>query len=192
MNAQFRRSRGLCLAVTDLVRTRARCRLMARKRSAMMSAFAPLLGGEQTCRRHRQNDAIDPNVWSGRASQEVSSSWRLAVLHQCIRPLIGAFAPGHHGYQRACDLVSGQASTGHSGHQCSHAPGRPILHLFSSSRRPRQVVSSLRMITRLEACSPRRLGHAQERSMRCGPACWRARSPGRCGAAASWQPPARA
>jgi hypothetical protein len=24
-----------------------------------------------------------------------------AVLHQCIRPLIGACAPGHHGYQRA-------------------------------------------------------------------------------------------
>ena len=46
------------------------------------------------------------------------------VLHQCIRPLIGAFAPGHHGYQRACDLVSGQASTGHSGHQCSHAQDR--------------------------------------------------------------------
>jgi len=53
-----------------------------------------------------------------------------AVLHQCIRPLIGAFrAPGHHGYQRACDLVSGQVSTGHLGHQYSQAPGRPILHL---------------------------------------------------------------
>src|SRR5262249_60194743 len=53
-----------------------------------------------------------------------------AVLHQCIQPLIGAFcAPGHHGYQRACDLVSGPASMGHLGHQCSHAPGRPILHL---------------------------------------------------------------
>src|SRR6266478_2462379 len=51
-------------------------------------------------------------------------------LTQCIRPLIGAFAPGHHGYQRACVLISGQASTGHSGHQCSHAPGRPILHLY--------------------------------------------------------------
>jgi len=38
-------------------------------------------------------------------------------------------APGHHGYQRACDLISGQASTGHLGRQCSHAPGRPILHL---------------------------------------------------------------
>jgi hypothetical protein len=28
---------------------------------------------------------------------------------------------------------------GHSGHQCSHAPGRPILHFVSSSRRPRRV-----------------------------------------------------
>ena len=36
-----------------------------------------------------------------------------AVLHQCIRPLIGACsAPGHHGYQRACVLISGQASIG--------------------------------------------------------------------------------
>ena len=33
-------------------------------------------------------------------------------MHQCIRPLIGARAPGHHGYQRACDRISGQASTG--------------------------------------------------------------------------------
>ncbi len=37
---------------------------------------------------------------------------------------------------------------GHLGHQCSHAPGRPILHLVSSSRRPRlepvdRVTSSL-------------------------------------------------
>jgi hypothetical protein len=30
--------------------------------------------------------------------------------------LLGAFcAPGHHGYQRACDLISGQASMGHLG-----------------------------------------------------------------------------
>jgi hypothetical protein len=35
-----------------------------------------------------------------------------AVLHQCIRPQIGAFAPGHHGYQRACVLITGQASSG--------------------------------------------------------------------------------
>src|ERR1700730_1365726 len=37
-----------------------------------------------------QNSAFDPDVWSGRALQEVSSSWRSAVLHQCIRSLIGA------------------------------------------------------------------------------------------------------
>jgi hypothetical protein len=37
----------------------------------------------------------------------------VAVLHQCIRPLVGACcAPGHHGYQRAFDLMSGQASKG--------------------------------------------------------------------------------
>src|SRR5215475_7763881 len=30
-----------------------------------------------------------------------------AVLHYCIRPLIGASAPDHHGYQRACDLILG-------------------------------------------------------------------------------------
>src|SRR5260370_13150564 len=41
-----------------------------------------------------------------------SSSCRFAVLHQCIRPLIGAFAPGHHGYHRACVLISRQASSG--------------------------------------------------------------------------------
>src|SRR5262249_34244872 len=41
-------------------------------------------------------------------------------------------------YQRACDLISGQASVGHLGHQCSYAPGRPILHLVLSSRRPRR------------------------------------------------------
>ena len=35
------------------------------------------------------------------------------VLHQSIRPLIGAVcAPGHHGYQRACVLITGQASNG--------------------------------------------------------------------------------
>jgi hypothetical protein len=42
-----------------------------------------------------------------------SSIRRRAVLHQCIRPLIGArCAPGHHGYQRAYVLITGQASSG--------------------------------------------------------------------------------
>ena len=47
---------------------------------------------------------------SGRALQEVFIDLASAVLHQCIRSLIGArCAPDHHGYQRACVLISGQA-----------------------------------------------------------------------------------
>ena len=42
----------------------------------------------------------------------LASIRQITVLHQCIRPLLGACAPGHHGYQRASDLISGQASTG--------------------------------------------------------------------------------
>ena len=39
---------------------------------------------------------------------------------------------------RATSLAA-RPRLGHSGHQCSHAPGRPNLHLVSSSRRPRQA-----------------------------------------------------
>jgi hypothetical protein len=42
-----------------------------------------------------------------------SSVCRFAVLHQCIRSLVRACgAPGHHGYQRAYVLISGQTSSG--------------------------------------------------------------------------------
>src|ERR1700716_890509 len=77
-------------------------------------------------------------VWSGRASQEVSSIW-FSVLHQCIRPLIGAcFAPGHHGYQRAVDLITGQASIGPFGSPVFDRAGKTGLHLVVTSRRPRR------------------------------------------------------
>src|SRR5260370_6161657 len=39
---------------------------------------------------------------------------------------------------RAISLTD-RPQRGHVGHQGSHAPGRPILHLFSFSRRPRRV-----------------------------------------------------
>jgi hypothetical protein len=134
------------------------------------------------------------------------SIWRWTVLHQCIRPLIGAHcAPGHHGYQRACDLISGQASMGHFGHQGSHAPGRTNLHVVLSSRRPRQVMVSnyiiacslisrwtIKQVGRWRSTSPQSSGHEPEHSRRCGPACWRAQSRARCGAAASWPPRSRA
>ena len=66
-----------------------------------------------------------------------TSIWRLAVLHQCIRPLIGAFAPGHHGYQRAIDLINGQASIEPSGSPVFDRAGKTDLHLLVLSRRPR-------------------------------------------------------
>jgi transposase len=53
--------------------------------------------------------------------------------------------------QRACDLINGRASTGHVGHQFSHAPGRPILHLFLSSRRPRRVSQRTGIINQIRA-----------------------------------------
>ena len=88
----------------------------------------------------RSMTVSDPNVCSGRALQEVLVELAFSGLAS-IYPVSdwSCSAPDHHGYQRACVLVSGQASTGHLGHQVSHAPGRPILHLFSFSRRPRQV-----------------------------------------------------
>src|SRR6266436_8299903 len=64
-----------------------------------------------------------------------------AVLHQCIRPLIGACcAPGHHGYQRAFELISGQASKGAirvTSVRMRREDRSSIV--ISSSRRPRRV-----------------------------------------------------
>ena len=59
-------------------------------------------------------------------------------MHQCIRPLIGACgAPGHHGYQRACVLISGQASIGLFGSPVFARARKTDLRLVSSSRKPR-------------------------------------------------------
>ena len=177
-----------------------------------------------------------------------------AVLHQCIRPLIGAcWAPGHHGYQRACVLINGQASTGPFGSPVFAHARKTDPPFVSSSRRPRRVLGlrhcvllisravpwfepravpssrpaqrrsrraqgrsrpavalGLRRAPALQGCAltdraehgarikwaGRR--HCQSSSARsrvlwpapprqCGRACWRARSPARCGAAVSWR-----
>jgi hypothetical protein len=74
-----------------------------------------------------------------------SSICRLWVLHQCIRPRVGAVV------LRAIMDISARAfslparpQVGHSGHQGSHVPGRPVLHFVSSSRRPRRETVVLR------------------------------------------------
>ena len=87
-----------------------------------------------------------------------SSSWHSAVLHQCIRPLSECVV-----LLAIMDISARAVSltdlNGQLGHQCSHAPGRPILHLFVSSRRPRRVTGKgLGLRHRLSFQCSRRLG----------------------------------
>jgi hypothetical protein len=49
-----------------------------------------------------------------------------SVLHQCIRPQFGAYAPGHHGYQRTCVLITGQASSGLFGVPVCASAGKTV------------------------------------------------------------------
>ena len=89
-------------------------------------------------RRHLltlSSSQFDPMYGPAARRKRYSSIWRRAVLHQCIRPFIGArrllaimdiSAPAI--------LLADRPRVGHFGSQCSHAPGRPNLHLVSSSR----------------------------------------------------------
>jgi hypothetical protein len=72
----------------------------------------PVLRVKRKSTSRARNDVHDPMYGPAVRCKRFRRSGD-AVLHQCIRPLIGAcFAPGHHGYQRACDLLSRQASIG--------------------------------------------------------------------------------
>jgi len=59
------------------------------------------------------------------------------VLHQCIRPLIGALcAPGHHGYQRGRVLIKRPASNGPNGSPgfaCAGKTGPPFRLILSQT-----------------------------------------------------------
>jgi hypothetical protein len=216
-----------------------------------MSAIRSLPGEYRTWPERPDSVAIDPDVWSGRALQVDFAELAVSGLAS-MYPVSNwsCFAPDHHGYQRACVLVNGQASTGHLGHQCAYALGRPNLHLVSSSRRPRREtvdrlrhrlllssfvrakgrsfvparrmsiatragavkagrrtwlaagsdVARLRLDSAEHGARIKRVGRLHRRSSsarrrvpwpapprRCGQACWRARSPARCGAIASWR-----
>ena len=171
------------------------CPLLARPRLKGFRGKLLLIRVKRTPRRCASTAEFDPDVWSGRASQEILARRWFVVLHQCIRPLIGArHAPDHHGYQRACDLISGQTSTGPFGSPVFACAGKtePPSRLILSQTSAGKSGDCSRMITLLEACSSRRFGHEQERSRRCVQAYWQARSPGRCDAVASWRPRSKA
>ena len=97
------------------------------------------VAGDEADLKSTPRTCFDPMYGPAVRRKRFCRSGGCAVLHQCIRPLVGACV------LRATMDISARAisladrpRTGHSGHQCSHAPGRPILHLVSSSRRPRR------------------------------------------------------
>ena len=57
-------------------------------------------------------DANDPYVWSGRASQVDFAELAVSGLASMYPAFDWSVAPGHHGYQRACDLIKRQTSIG--------------------------------------------------------------------------------
>src|ERR1700676_1130189 len=69
---------------------------------------------------------MDPHVWSGRALQKVFVT-RLVCGLASMYPASdwSCFAPDHHGYQRACVLISRQASTGPFGSPVFACAGKP-------------------------------------------------------------------
>ena len=68
-----------------------------------------------------------------------SSSCRFAVSHQCIRPHIGVVLRATMQMSAPAFSLPARPQVGPFGSQVSQAPGRPFLHLFSSSRpRPPQ------------------------------------------------------
>jgi len=161
-------------------------------------------GGVRTYGRHSEIDEIDPMYGQAVRRKRSWSSWRWAVLHQCIRPLIGArclraimeiSTPAislADRPQRAIRVTSVRKRRENRSSISSH----PLADLGGQSGYVR-VSSVLRRTIKQagrlpqQACPPRSCGHGQERSMRCAPACWQARSPAHCGAAASWPPRSR-
>jgi hypothetical protein len=78
-------------------------RVQTRDRAAIWS----LSGVKRTWRGHRNSVTDDPNVWSGRALQENIVELAVSGLASMYPAFRWSVAPGHHGYQRECDLITG-------------------------------------------------------------------------------------
>ena len=65
-------------------------------------------------------------VWPCDARDFVDPGLLTVACIECIRPLIGACAPGHMDSARLRSYYRSKPRAGCLGHQCSHAPERPI------------------------------------------------------------------
>jgi hypothetical protein len=192
---------SLCIRRSEGREWRKRRTAVARKKYEFSG---PLLAVERKSSFGAATSGFDPNVWSGRALQEVFVELAVSGLAS-MYPVSdwSCFAPDHHGYQRACVLISGQTSAGHSGHQCSHAPVRPVLHPYLSLSQTSAgkgyqsgyviadsssfSCSAIKQVGRWRSTSPRSPDHGPGLTKRCGPACWPAQSAAHCGAVAFWR-----
>ena len=145
--------------------------------AASISGFDPMYGPAVRCKRF-------------------SSSWHSAVLHQCIRSLLGAVL------LRTIMDISARAIS------LADRPQRAIWVTSVRMRREdRSSISSFPLadlggkgfvitlslvLAMFSVIRLRMSDRAPERSRRCGRACWRVRSPAHCDAAACWPPRSRA
>ena len=152
-----------------------------------------------------KSSQFDPNVWSGRALQEGFVELAMSGLasmysafdwsSKCSWPSwISARVRAH--YRTGLSGPFGSPVFTRAGK--TRPPSRLILSQTSAGKICRLhrcvfLISrrTIRRVGRWRSTSPRSPGHEPERSMRCAPACWPARSPAHCGAAASWQPRSR-
>ena len=94
----------------------------------------PVLGVKRTLRGHRQYGVHDPFVWSGRALQENFDELAVSGLASMYPTFDWSVAPCRHGYQRACNLISGQASRWPN--------GSPVLARAGKTEPPSRLVLS--------------------------------------------------
>jgi hypothetical protein len=137
---------------------------MAQTRSAGWFGNCLLSGLDRKWLARGENDAIDPNVWSGRALQEVFVDLVVSGLAS-MYPVSSwsCFAPDHHGYQRACVLIMRQASTGPCGSPVFACAGKtdPDRHKRLSGARVQDPFFNWDLHTpRLPLLTQRRHGHA--------------------------------
>jgi hypothetical protein len=73
--------------------------------------MGPFLSSKQTYCVFRRTSPYDPDVWSGRALQENFVELAVSGLASMYPALLERGLLANHGYQRACDLISGKASS---------------------------------------------------------------------------------
>jgi hypothetical protein len=116
---------------------------------------------------HRSVDSLkvlDPNVWTRRALQGKIVRLESVVSHQCIRPRIGADAPGHHGNPRTPELITGHASKGYLGSSVLGCAGKDHLSIYSLLSQ--NLGGKVEGLHRVSRCCERLIGDCSRRQLR--------------------------